>query len=92
MVVILTLMACPDQAQFRHDADVATCAWKEDCYGEDFNVCLETAEGQTETTGCFFEEQEARQCVRGLEQMACPEEGSAPVFPEVCQRVWTCPD
>ena len=42
MVVILTLMACTDQAQFRHDADVATCAWKEDCYGEDFNVCLET--------------------------------------------------
>ena len=49
MVGLLTLTACTDQVQFRHDADVATCAWKEDCYGEDFNVCLEAAEGQTET-------------------------------------------
>jgi len=52
---------------------------------------LETAEDQLETTGCLFEEQAARQCVRGLERMECPEEGGAPVFPEVCERVWTCP-
>jgi hypothetical protein len=90
-MMLLLALACTDDMEFRVEADAATCEWKSDCYGEDFNTCVETAEDQFETTGCFFEEQEARQCIRGLERMECPVEGAAPVFPEVCERVWTCP-
>ncbi len=91
-MTLLLMLACTDQEQFRVQADAATCEWKESCFGEDFDTCVEDAEQQFETTGCFFEEQEARQCVRALERMECPtSEQPEPAFPEVCTRVWTCP-
>ena len=39
--------------------------------------------------GCSFDSDAAKECVEGLEAMACPEEGAAPAFPAACDAVYT---
>jgi len=95
--MILLLLACglPQdrfQDRFQDKANEATCAWKADCYGEDYDACLQEAAQTTppDMDGCTYDAVAARQCVHDLWRVPCPADGQEPTFPVACAGVWTC--
>ena len=87
-----------EEEHFRTEADQAICAWSVDCfnYVNNEEVCEAEAEASWEpmSSDCEFMPEEARECVRGLEALPCPDSDWAEEngfgFPSVCDQVWSC--
>ena len=94
--LVVLVASGPEEAEFRVQADEAVCAWKEDCYGEPYGRCVEDAAGTWAPVddSCPYQPDVARECLAGLEQLACPQELSDEDgdfgFPSACDQVWDC--
>lgn len=93
--MILTLWAllsgCMGEDRFQARYDEEVCAWRADCFGDSFETCLDAAAEDWDGSGCDFDRQEARQCLKDLKRMDCPGGSGDAGLPPACAQVWTCP-
>jgi hypothetical protein len=93
LLLLVALTGCMTEQRFREDADAATCAWLEDCFGDDAQECLQEADAAWSGVDedCRFNKGRARTCVRQLERLACPSDAAGGAMPGACDDVWDCP-
>ncbi|MCB9779525.1 MAG: hypothetical protein H6742_13260 [Alphaproteobacteria bacterium] len=94
--LLLLLVGCgPTEAQFQKRADREVCLWKQGCFGEDYDVCMEeAAAGYEPPSQCDYDRHAAKQCVKGLKRLDCPNDGDLfehdVGMPPECAEVWDC--
>lgn len=73
------------------DEAAAACDFTVACYPglhDSVDDCITTTQTVAPAAGCSFDAVAAKECVEGIEAMACPEEGAAPEFPASCDAVY----
>lgn len=91
LMLPLLLAACLGEEEFQQRYDEELCLWREDCFGDDPEECLNEAEAVQFDPGCEFDRQAAKDCLKGLEKMDCPGSSSGSGLPYECVEVWDCP-
>lgn len=79
------------EADYIVDEAEAACVFTVECYPglyDSIEDCVTATQSVTPPAGCSFDGDAAKECVEGLEAMACPEEGAAPAFPAACDAVY----
>jgi hypothetical protein len=91
--MILLFFGCAyDEAKFTADYASSYCAWASDCgYFDSSEACVDAGAPQADTNGCTYDSKEARACVTGLDELACPDGGAFPEVPAACDAVYSCP-
>lgn len=91
-LLVALLAGCLGEDGFQARYDEQLCAWRADCFGDGFESCLDAAADDWSSTGCAFDREAARDCLKDLEFMDCPGEHEDAGLPYACAEVWTCPD
>ncbi len=93
VALMLLAAACGyAEADYVIDEAEAACVFTVECYPglhDTVEDCVTVTQTVAPAAGCSFDSDAAKECVEGLEAMACPEEGAAPAFPAACDAVYT---
>lgn len=97
LLVAAGLSACAyGEDVYAEDYAEASCEFTVQCYPDlhaSVEACLETVTIGEGTDACTYDAGAARDCVDGVREMACPEEGAFPEFPAACANVYVdCTD
>lgn len=91
-VVLLTAACGYAETDYVIDEAEAACMFTVECYPglyDSVEDCVIVNQNVAPAAGCSFDSDAAKECVEGVEAMACPEEGAAPAFPAACDAVYT---
>lgn len=97
IAALSTVVACGySEDSYLEDYDEVRCEWTVACYPSlyaDVDECLQDFLGadQQVSEECEYDPQEARECVRGWENLDCPEGEEFPATPAACSDVYDCP-
>lgn len=90
-LILLGLLAgCMGEDRFQARYDEELCLWRADCFGDDFELCLDESAEDWSGSGCEFNRGEAKQCLKELKYMDCPTETWDAGLPLACGLVWEC--
>ena len=90
LLLFAALAGCTySEEAFQEDSADAMCSFLTDCYSHDLQGPCDAPVAEIPDHSCTFDPEKARQCVRGINQMQCPEADS-PSLPVACTGAWDC--
>lgn len=99
MCAMLVAGCAWSEDRFVNEFVEADCAFLVECYDDavleflgwdSVDDCIQDrgTEVVTDAEGCEYNKRAARACVKGIEEMACPADGSEPDYPLLCDEVF----
>lgn len=80
--------------KFAEDFTQAECEWAVTCYPGVYTSVEEcVSDGsaiESPADDCTYDPKAARDCLKGTQDLACPDDGSFPERPAACDEVYTC--
>ena len=97
---LVALTACGmSEDKYNEESIRLSCEFIIECYADlelyaDVDECIAdvTADQEDPPEGCEYDAKAAKDCLSGLDEMACPAEGDLPETPAACEDVYVCED